>query len=273
MYDHIVHRWLRIPYTLHTRIAQNPQRPRATLLMIHGIGNNGHAWDDVIAKLPDDLRIVTIDLLGFGESPRPNWVSYDAHEQARSILHTYFSLRIPGQVIVVGHSLGSLIGVEIARRYPLLVRSLVLVSPPFYRPENPDTHELLPTPDTMLRNIYRKAAQKPEKFVQVAAVAMKYKLINNVFSVTDENISSYMATLNTAIVNQTSFDDVQKLTLPITLLHGRLDPVVVSANLTYLARTMPNVTLTHVVAGHEVVGPMIPAVVRAVSAQMSATQS
>ena len=121
--------------------------------------------------------------------------------------------------------------------------------------------------------MYLEAEQKPEEFIRVAAIAMKYKLINNVFSVTDANIASYMATLNTAIVNQTSYDDVQKLTLPITLVHGRLDPVVVPTNLTYLARTMPQVTLRHVVAGHEIIGPMIPVVVQAITTQLTAERS
>lgn len=268
MYDRIVHRWLRIPYRLHLDIVQDPPHPRATLLMIHGIGNNGHAWDDVIHILPRDVRIITVDLLGFGRSPRPSYVQYSAQEQARSILHSYLSLGLPEQVIIVGHSLGALIGVEIARRYPLLVRSLVLVSPPFYRPEDPTTRTLLRQPDSVLRDVYTTAMQHPEDFVRVAAVAMKYKLVNKVFNVTAENVDSYMASLQTAIVNQTSLDDIERLTLPITILHGRLDPVVVTANLTHLAHTMPHVTLRHILSGHEVVGPMIPAVVNAVHEQL-----
>lgn len=237
--------------------------------MIHGIGNTGHAWDEVIKKLPDDVRVITIDLLGFGNSPRPHWIEYSAHQQAKSVVHTYLSLGIPEQVILVGHSLGSLIAVEIATRYPLLVRSLVLVSPPFYRPEDPETKALLPHPDVVLRDIYRTVQKKPEDFVRVAAIAMKYKLVNNVFNVTSDNVTSYMATLETAIVNQTSINDIEKLTMPIALVHGRLDPVVVAENLRYLARAMPNTTLTHVLSGHEIKNTaMIAAVVRQIELQL-----
>lgn len=263
MYDRLIHRWLKLPYTLHADIVREPPHPRATLLLIHGIGNNGHAWDEVIGLLPDDVRIVTIDLLGFGRSPHPSWVRYDAHEQARSVLHTYLSLGIADQVIIVGHSLGALIAIEIAKRYPLLVRSLVLVSPPLYRAETPST-TILPQPDAILRDMYRTAQQHPEEFVRAASIAMRYKLINSVFSVTDDTIASYMATLEAAIVNQTSLDDIERLTLPITIVHGRLDPVVVSENLTRLAQTATHITLRHTLAGHEIVGPMVPAVVRAV---------
>ena len=33
------HRYLRIPYTLHTEVFQNPKKPAATYVFIHGIGN------------------------------------------------------------------------------------------------------------------------------------------------------------------------------------------------------------------------------------------
>ena len=272
MFDTISHRWLRVPYKLHADVVQDPPRPRATLLLLHGIGNNGHAWDAVAHKLPDDVRIITIDLLGFGRSPRPHRIEYSAHQQARSILRTYLSLGVPGRVIIVGHSLGSLIAVEIAKRYPLLVKSLVLVSPPFYRPEDPVTKKLLLHPDAMLRKIYRVVEKQPSEFVQLAGIAMKYKLVNQVFSVTDENVASYMATLQTAIVNQTSMDDVEQLTLPIEIIHGRLDPFVVTKNLRYLAHTMPNVSLHHTVSSHELTGSLVPATVRAITRSITSDE-
>jgi len=263
MFDILIHRWLRVPYALHTHIVPSEAKPIATVLFIHGIGNSGHVWNTVIEKLPKNIRVVTIDLLGFGQSPRPSWVVYSAKTQARSVLATYFRLRLRGQVIIVGHSLGSLVAVEIAKRYPLLVRSLILCSPPFYQLYD-DEKRLLPRSDMVLKNIFATAQKYPERFLQVAAIAMRYKLINAIFSVTKENIDSYMGTLEATIVNQTSFVDAKKLRLPIELLHGTLDPVVVARNLKQLAGERSNVTLTQVVAAHEIKGFFIPATVRAI---------
>ena len=125
MIQTIKHRWLHVPYQLHVNQTKTPRRSRATVLFLHGIGNNSHAWDTVIATLPDDVRCISIDLLGFGESPKPRNISYDAREHARSVLHTYLSLGIPEKIIIVGHSLGSLVAVEFAKRYPILVKSLI----------------------------------------------------------------------------------------------------------------------------------------------------
>ncbi|MDB5177841.1 MAG: hypothetical protein JWO61_224 [Candidatus Saccharibacteria bacterium] len=261
MFDTFVHRWLRVPYTLNVRHNQRPKKPRATVLFIHGIGNSGDAWGDVISKLPDDIRIITIDLLGFGESPHPKWALYNAKTQATSVLATLLKLRT-GQVIIIGHSLGALVAVEMAKRYPLLVKSLILCSPPFYQIDGVKT--LLPRSDRVLRRLYASVREYPEQFIKLSAFAMKYNLINESFNVTKDNVDSYIAALEAMIINQTSLDDAQKLRMPIKIIKGTLDPFVVSKNLRRLAKDKPNIVLKTVVAGHEVKGLFIPAVVRSI---------
>ncbi len=263
MFDTITHRWLRVPYTLYSRILKSTKKPVATVLFIHGIGNSGEVWNEVIDKLPSNIKVVTIDLLGFGQSPRPSWEVYGVKTQARSVLATFLALRLRGPIIIVGHSLGALVAVEIARRYPLVVRSLILCSPPFYQLRD-DEKKFLPRGDVVLRNIYKTASQHPEQFLQVASIAMRYKLINNVFNVNKDNVDSYMSALEAAIINQTSFDDVKKLKLPIHIIRGTLDPVVVVRNLDELQRDKDNIRVSAVIAGHEVKGRMVKAVADAI---------
>ncbi len=270
MFDTITHRWLRVPYTLNARVIKSARKPVATVLFIHGIGNSGSVWDEVIKHLSPDIRAVTIDLLGFGQSPHPSWEVYGVKTQARSVLATFFALRLRGPVIIVGHSLGALVAVEIARRYPLLVRSLILCSPPFYNLHD-DEKKFLPRGDIVLRNIYKTASNHPEQFLQVASVAMRYKLINNVFSVTKDTIDSYMSALEAAIINQTSFDDVKKLKLPIQIIRGTLDPIVVVRNIDELTKARENIRVSAVLSGHEVKGRMIKATAEAVQQAVHGT--
>lgn len=262
MLDIIAHRWLRIPYTLNVRYADKPKKPRGTVLFIHGIGNTGSAWEEVIERLPRDVAVVSIDLLGFGDSPSPSWALYNAKTQARSVLATLFKLRLTGQVILVGHSLGSLVSIEVAKRYPLLVRSLILCSPPLYTTVQKSS--LLPSSESLLRQLYTSAAERPDNFVKLAAIAMKYDLINKSFNVTPDNVDSYMATLRSMIINQTSLQDAQKLSIPTTIIRGTLDPFVVTKNLKNLAKTNKNVRLKSTIAGHEVRGLFVPAIVKAI---------
>lgn len=264
MWDTLTHKWLRVPYSLHATIDQRVKKPRATVLFIHGIGNSGEAWTDVIAALPKDVRLVSIDLLGFGKSQRPSWAIYSARTQARAVLATYFKLRISGQVIIVGHSLGALVAVEITKRYPLLVKSLVLCSPPFYR-EDPVKKRMLPSGDKILTTLYKFIRDNPDDFIKISQVAMRLGLVNKSFSLNRDSAPMYMNALESSIINQTSLSDAIKIKAPAHIIYGRLDPVVIYKNLRYVANHNPNVKLSTVLAGHEVQGLLLNAAIRAVT--------
>jgi pimeloyl-ACP methyl ester carboxylesterase len=263
MWDVIVHKWLRVPYTLHVTIDRKVRKPRATVVFIHGIGQSGDAWQEVIAKLPADLRIISVDLLGFGRSPKPHWPIYSVKLQARAFIATALRMRISGPFILVGHSLGALVSVEITRRYPLLVRSLVLCSPPFYK-QDLVARKLLPHGDTILKDLYTAINKFPDQFVKISALAVKYGLVNKRFSVTDDDVHSYMGALEASIINQTSLHDAIKLKKRMRIIHGILDPVVLAKNLKTLVKKNPKASLNVVVAGHEVAGLYVPAVIKAI---------
>ena len=264
MWDVITHKWLQVPYALHVHTDNHIENPRATVLFIHGIGNSGAAWQDTMKGLPGDVRLITIDLLGFGRSKQPPWAVYSAKTQARSVLATFLKLRVRGRVIIVGHSLGALVAVEIAKRYPLLVRSLILCSPPFYKVD-PKKRNLLPRSDDILKEMYRIASRYPDQIVRLSTVAVKLGLVNDSFNLTRDNAPTYMNALESTIINQTSLQDALKLTVPTRIIHGQLDPVVVGKNLRYLVKENRHITLTNVLAGHEVKGLFVKATTKAIN--------
>lgn len=261
MFDVLIHKWLRVPYGLYVHTSNRVKKPRATVLFIHGIGNSGIAWEKVTRRLPSDIRVVTIDLLGFGSSPKPRWALYNVRRQATSVMMTYLRLRLSGKVIVVGHSLGALVAVELAKRYPLIVSSLILCSPPFLNPALVE-RRFVPHMDQVLKDIYRAIQKFPEQFIRISRLAAKIGIINKAFTVTDEDVYSYMGALEASIVNQTSLTDAEKLKLPIDIIYGTLDPVIVVKNIKLLARRNTNVSIKSVVIGHEVRRQYITAVVK-----------
>lgn len=246
------HKYLKIPYTLNVHTFRAPKKPKATYVLIHGIGNNLHSWDKVVAKMPTDVRIIGIDLLGFGKSPKPEWAIYNAKTQARSVGLTLLSMRLSQQPIIVGHSLGALVAVELAKRYPVVPKRLVLCSPPFYKPRLDKTK--VTSPDDMLRLIYSVAKKHPERLQKYSALAVKLGLANKTLNISNDNIVSYMAALESSIINQTSLQDVSKLKQPIDIFYGAFDPVVVRKHITGLAKQKENITSIRLNAAHEVVG-------------------
>lgn len=269
MLDKIIHSWLRVPYTLHVTVDRKVKKARATVIFIHGIGLSARSWDQVVEQTPADVRVITIDLLGFGKSPKPHWAIYNVHLQARMIIATILRLGIRGPVILVGHSLGALVSVELAKRYPLLVRSLILCSPPFYKPDA-TTKRLVPHADKVLKDIYKAIQKYPDQFIKISQLAVKYGLVNKGFSLTKDDAHGYMGALEASIINQTSLEDAIKLNKRMRIIHGALDAVVIKRNLKYLVRHNPKATLTTVVAGHEVRGVYISAVIASINEATSA---
>lgn len=260
MLDHLAHKYLKIPYTLHVHHITRPKKPTATYIFLHGLGNSGGTWDEVIRHLPADVRIISLDLLGFGNSPKPEWAKYNAPTQARSVATTLFSLRIIGKVTLIGHSLGALTAIEVSRKYPLLVNKLVLCSPPLYLPDEFPT-KLPVRADKILKSIYRSAIQRQDKFMTITNFATRYNLVNKSFKVTKDNVHAYMTALEAMIINQSSYDDAVKLSVPTHIIEGSLDPFVVHGILKKLKRENPNVTLQLIFAGHEVRGLFTKAVI------------
>lgn len=248
MPDKIIHKWLRIPYALNVRYLLRENTSKATLLFIHGIGSTGDMWQQVIEKLPKDLNvdIVTLDLLGFGKSPHPKWETYNAKTQARSVLATVLKLRIKTPIIVIGHSLGSLVSVEFAKRYPLFTHTLILCSPPIYRGE-----ARLLDQESILKILYVRATLDPENLAKMYEYAISKNLLGQGMFVNKENIDVFINTLHASIINQTTIKDIGHIKIPVKIINGIFDPFVVRKNLVTLAKKHHNIELKDVNSAHQ----------------------
>lgn len=256
MFDKLVHKILRVPYRLRTRIYRQQSRKQPLIVLLHGLGGSSGTWRKLTEKLPEQGTVIAVDLLGFGTSPQPKWSTYDVPAQARSVAHTLRISHRKQPVILVGHSLGALVAVEIAKKHPDNISQLVLCSPPFYKPEKESTKPSLPTPDAALRSLYRKFGGDPKRALGVLSLASRLGVINEGFRVDQSNIASYLATLEMAIINQPSYDDMQELTTPTTIITGSLDPLIITSNVKRLAKNNQHIIWRRIAAGHEIKGPI-----------------
>lgn len=255
--DAVWHRYLGIPYTLHVYRQSTVPKPRATLVFLHGLGNSGKTWDEVTIGLPDDINLVIVDLLGFGDSPQPGWAVYDSRTQARSLAKTLIANGVLGKVVLVGHSMGGLVAVEFAKRFPAFVDSLVLCSPPLYNVDKSDDKKLFVQRDEQLRRLYELAIKKPENIILLSRLAKRYKLMNPDFDVDALNIDAYVAALRANILDQTALHDIVRLKQPVHILYGTLDPFVIGDNIKRASQLSATVTVTKFIGGHEIVGKYV----------------
>jgi len=262
MLDTFIHKYLHVPYRLYVHTDQKTKSPRATVLLLHGIGNTSSSWDEVVERLPNDIRVISMDLLGFGGSPSPRWLKYDINVQARSVIATLLRLGIRQPLIVVGHSLGSLTAIEMTKRYPLIVKSLILCSPPLYSTDA--KHARLPDQAKILQEFYRLVIKNSQRIINTAPVGTRFSLVGKIFKISRHNAAAYMAALESSIMHQTSLEDIMKLKKPVRIIHGAFDPVVIKANLNEAVRVNKKINLSVIIAGHEMIGAYIPAVTKSI---------
>ena len=103
-------------------------RDAPAILLLHGFGASLQAWDDWAPALEKNLRVLRIDIPGFGLSgPAVN----QDYSDAADVAHVIALLDQLGmqQVIVAGHSMGGRIAWNLAAAHPERVSKLVLLSP------------------------------------------------------------------------------------------------------------------------------------------------
>jgi sigma-B regulation protein RsbQ len=130
------------------------------MLFAHGFGCDQNMWRFITPAFADDYRIVLFDYVGSGKSDlraysEQRYSSLDGY--AQDLLDVCYALELE-DVIFVGHSVSSMVGILAAIREPALFARLILVGPsPRYVNDLPyvggferrDIEELL---DTMEKN-------------------------------------------------------------------------------------------------------------------------
>lgn len=95
------------------------------IILIHGWASRLDHWNPVASALARHHRVLRMDLRGHGRSEAPA-DGYPIRQFADDVGALARSQRISNAVIV-GHSMGSTVALELARRHPRIARALVLV--------------------------------------------------------------------------------------------------------------------------------------------------
>ena len=93
-----------------------------TLLLLHGWGLHSKIWDGVLSRLEQRYRVTRVDLPGHGLSDLS--VNLGDLDLISKVLHEL----TPSPARIVGWSLGGLIAMAFALRYPSAIQRLVLVA-------------------------------------------------------------------------------------------------------------------------------------------------
>ncbi len=222
-------------------------------MLLHGLGSRGITWQRIADLLQDrPYRLIAFDLLGFGASPKPDWLQYDVDDHAAAVVASIRQRRIRGPVILVGHSMGCLIAVRIARSYPEIVRHLVLYEMPLYS-GLPETRLYRVRLNFYFRLYKRIIAYKPNFSGKGTRAGQKIAESILETKMTPDIWRAFIRSLEHTIVAQRTNEDLKAVAAPIDIIYGSRDRLVIRGKTRLLfGEDVKNITAHTIRESHRV---------------------
>ena len=95
------------------------------LVLLHGLGNEAHLWDDFVPSVAPHYRVLALDQRGHGDSDWDPEARYDAESMADDLEAVLDALEID-RFVLVGFSMGGRVSMTFAGRHPERLAGLVI---------------------------------------------------------------------------------------------------------------------------------------------------
>lgn len=112
---------------MHYKVSGKNSPTAATLVLSAGLGGVQGFWQPQMAMLNQHFRVVVYDQYGTGDSHGTVPAGYRMEDMADELAAMLDGLQID-RCHLIGHALGGIIGLHLARRYPSLLQSLVVIN-------------------------------------------------------------------------------------------------------------------------------------------------
>jgi pimeloyl-ACP methyl ester carboxylesterase len=111
--------------SLSVRVFPAPDFAAPGLLLHHGLASTSHIWDVMLPALVQRFRVVAYDARGHGLSGKPT-TGYGFDRVSADALAVIRAARLR-RPIVIGHSWGAMVALDLAAKHPRSVRGAVLL--------------------------------------------------------------------------------------------------------------------------------------------------
>lgn len=226
------------------------------VIFLHGNGSMIQDFDSsgILTAIAHNSRVMAFDRPGYGYSSRPKEKSWAPHEQARLFSQVFDQLGIE-RPVVVGHSWGALVALELALKYREKVAGLVLASGYYIPTARPDVlmgsigavpwlgrilcHTILPIVGRISWPLATKNLFSP------CAVPAKFKLFPTGLALRPSQMRA-SAEESALMVPSTEglLDRSRELDIPVAIISGAGDQVVDPQHSAKLNRVVTNSSLS-----------------------------
>lgn len=95
------------------------------LVLLHGLGNEAHLWDDFVPSVASHYRVLALDQRGHGDSDWDPEARYDAAAMTDDLEAVLDALAID-RFVLIGFSMGGRVSMTFAGRHPERLAGLVI---------------------------------------------------------------------------------------------------------------------------------------------------
>lgn len=206
------------------------------LLLIHGNLASARWWERVMAALPPEIRILAPELRGCGDSDKPEG-DWSIADLAGDLLLLARSLELP-PFTVAGHSLGGAVALQMALDCPACVEGVVLINPapPTGLPMTPERTQFV-----------AETSRRPEA-LEAALAAMlptapRDELYRQVMAdAVSKSAGAWMRNVQ-ALDRLNQSTALAGLQVPVLILYGEQDPLVIREMMEQASSQIPGATL------------------------------
>lgn len=242
-----------IASNLHINVDAYDKKQKVTIVFLHGIASNIGNWRRVHEKLSGELSYVSVDLLGFGESPVPNRADYSVSTHAKAVWLSLDRVGITGKVIIVGHSMGCIIASHMATLRPKSVQELFLCSLPVYY-GNELHKKNISFADKLITKLYFNMygyLREDALFTSFLGSGITKLIGSKVgFSLRPRNFISFRRSLKNCIEFQDTSQELHQLDKPVHFYYGKYDVLALKKYIKQAAKQTPQSRMTSVKSGH-----------------------
>lgn len=206
------------------------------IVLLHGLGNNYKSWTYVLKEIDySKYRVIALDLLGFGAADKPK-LKYSSELQADAVIGTLKSLKIK-TAILVGHSMGCNISIEVAKKEPKIVKQLILLGAPLYEkiPKG-NIWSKITRAEGAYFTIFSFVRNNPDLTIKAAKTADKLVPLIKGMQITESTWPAYKSSLANTIMQTKSYSSLTDLKVPALLVYGKLDTFVIKRTLKKASR-------------------------------------
>lgn len=228
--------WLKPGYFLY--VAHDSGLPnQPTIVFLHGIAATAKTWESVIKNLDTKkYRLVALDLLGFGQSPKPQRCRFTVNDHMRAVKKTLYSLGIK-KATFVGHSMGSIIATHYATKNPKKIERLFLVSPPLYlKKDEANQSYLIKKETSLILKGFEYLLKNKKLSLKASKLFRQFLNVKDGAEIIEQNWHSFEQSLKNTILDQNTYQEISQLNQPITVIYGSLDGLLVKAVIRSLSK-------------------------------------